>query len=162
MNYFELFEIPAAPHVDRSFLSSKFFELQKKYHPDFFSSSTEEEKTEVLEISADINKAYITFQDPDKTIEYYLRIKKFLETDEKYELPNDFLMEMMELNEAISEEGKERVAEQVQEFEKQIHAGIEPILGSGKNEFSDKELQQLKEYYFKKKYLRRILDRFND
>ncbi len=35
MNYFELFEIPVSFQVDKASLSKKYFELQKKYHPDF-------------------------------------------------------------------------------------------------------------------------------
>jgi molecular chaperone HscB len=162
MNYFELFEIPVAPHVNRSQLSSKYFGLQKKYHPDFYSNASDTDKEEVLKISADINKAFNTFKDPDQTIEYFLRLNNALETDEKYELPPDFLMEMMDLNEAISEEGKERVAEQVQEFEKQLHESIEPVLGRESGPYSEEDLKKLKDYYFRKKYLKRILDRFDD
>ncbi len=49
MNYFELFEIPVQLKVDTRQLGKKYFELQKKYHPDFFTQSTPEEQAEVLE-----------------------------------------------------------------------------------------------------------------
>ncbi len=61
MNYFELFELPLSLNVDRKALSSKYFALQKKYHPDFFSNASEDEQAEVLEKSSLINKAYKTF-----------------------------------------------------------------------------------------------------
>ena len=48
-----------------------------------------------------INKGYKTFQNDDETIKYVLQLKGLLEEDEKYELPPDFLMEMMELNEIL-------------------------------------------------------------
>src|SRR5688572_17497481 len=128
MNYFELFEIPVSPKVDRSLLATKYFSLQKKYHPDFYTSATDEEKEEVLKISADINKAFNTFKDPDLTIEYFLRLNNHLATDEKYELPKDFLMEMMELNEAISEEGQEEVEQKIKDFETELNDSIRPVL----------------------------------
>ena len=65
MNYFELFELPVSFKIDKSKLAQKYFELQKKYHPDFFSNSGENEQDEMLERSSDINKAYKTFQNKD-------------------------------------------------------------------------------------------------
>ena len=63
MNYFELFELPVAPRVDKSSLARKYFELQKRYHPDFFSNASEDDREAALQKSAAINKAYNIFQD---------------------------------------------------------------------------------------------------
>ena len=104
MNYFELFEIPVSLTVDQNKLSSQYFALQKKYHPDFFTNATEEEQDEVLEKSSMINKGFKTLKDPDNTIKYVLEIKGLLQEEEKYELPPDFLMEMMELNEGLMDD----------------------------------------------------------
>ena len=57
MNYFELFELPVSFIVDKSKLALKYFELQKKYHPDFFTQSTEAEQSDALETSSQVNKA---------------------------------------------------------------------------------------------------------
>src|SRR6187401_1710229 len=96
MTYFELFELPVRLKVDKAALTKKYFELQKKYHPDFFSNASEEEQAEVLEKSSLVNKAYKTFQNADETIKYVLMQKGLLEEEEKYQLPPDFLMEMLE------------------------------------------------------------------
>ena len=57
MNYFELFEMPVSLSVAQNELPLKYFSLQKKYHPDFFSNADEEEQAEMLEKSSMINKA---------------------------------------------------------------------------------------------------------
>ncbi len=101
MTYFELFEIPVQLKVNTALLSKKFFELSKKYHPDYFANESEEIQAEVLEKSALLNKAWKTFQNPDATIKYVLQEKGLLEEEEKYELPPAFLMEVMDINEAI-------------------------------------------------------------
>jgi molecular chaperone HscB len=44
MNYFELFGFEEKPFVDRSLVSKKYFELQKKFHPDFFTNESEDDK----------------------------------------------------------------------------------------------------------------------
>ena len=48
MNYFELFGLPVSFKIDKSKLALKYFELQKKYHPDFFANGTEHEQEEAL------------------------------------------------------------------------------------------------------------------
>lgn len=163
MNYFELFEFPVAPVVDRSSVSKKYFALQKKTHPDFFTQASESEKEEVLKLSADINKAFGIFSDPQKTIEYFLQVKGLIEADEKYNLPPDFLMEMMELNESMMEEGEEATAAKVEAYESQLFEEIAPLLNSyNAKETPADALLKLKAYYYKKKYLNRILDRLSD
>src|SRR5687768_13040497 len=103
MNYFELFAIPVQLVVDSSSLQKKFIELSRKYHPDYFATQPSEKQAEVLEISASLNKAWKTFQNPDETIKYVLRSKGLLEEEEKFQLPPGFLMEMMEINEQLME-----------------------------------------------------------
>ena len=42
MNYFELFNLPVTLKVDKSQLAKKYFELQKQFHPDFFTQASED------------------------------------------------------------------------------------------------------------------------
>ncbi|RYF88553.1 MAG: Fe-S protein assembly co-chaperone HscB, partial [Chitinophagaceae bacterium] len=103
MNYFELFGFEVAPKVDKSLVAKKYFALQRDHHPDFFTQAHEDEQANSLEQSSHINKAFAIFQDADKTLEYFLQEQGIIQTDEKYTLPPDFLMEMMELNETLDE-----------------------------------------------------------
>ena len=158
MNYFELFEIPVSIKVDKSLLNKKYVALQRKFHPDFFTQSTETEQAEALEQSSIINKAIKTLQNEDATIKYILQLKGLLEEDEKYALPPDFLMEMMDLNEADPADGKLQAVI----YSNQIHSEIKPIIDQYDDTIITPEaLLRLKEYYFKKKYLQRILDRID-
>ncbi len=160
MNYFELFNFKMAPVIDKTHVAKKYFELQKQYHPDFYTQATEAEKEEALEISSQINKAFRIFKDEDQTLEYFLLQTGTITTDEKFKLPPDFLMEMMEINEAIGEQENEEVKNQINDFIEELNKPVASILNkettaAPKNE----ELEKLKIYYFKKKYLHRILDR---
>jgi molecular chaperone HscB len=159
MNYFELFDLPVSLNVDKSRLAKKYFELQKKYHPDYFTQATEAEQEEALEKSSAVNKALKILKDKDSTIKYLLQLKGLLEEEEKYLLPPDFLMEVMELNEELTAES----ATAINDFEKDIYSGVQSII----EQYDDAavttaELLKVKEYYFKKKYLQRILDRLDD
>ena len=156
MNYFELFELPISLKTDKTKLALKYFELQKKYHPDFFARGTEHEQEQALQISSELNKALKILKDSHQTIKYVLQLKQLLEEEEKYQLPPAFLMEMMELNEELSADS----AGQIQELENQLYSEVQPIIENYDDvTATTAELVQLKEYYYKKKYLQRILDR---
>jgi molecular chaperone HscB len=158
MNYFELFNIPVSLKVDKNSLAQKYFELQKKYHPDFFTQATEYEQAEALEQSSQINKALKVLKNEMETIKYVLQLKGLLEEEEKYQLPPAFLMEVMELNEELSENSQQ----QINSLETAIYAPVKNIIENFKDSgTSTEELLQVKEYYYKKKYLQRILDRMD-
>ena len=159
MNYFELFEIPVSLQVDPALLSKQYVALQKKYHPDFFTQSGEDEQAEALHFSSELNKGLKILRNPDETIKYVLQLKGLLTDDEKYRLPPDFLMEMMELNESL-EEGS---AAGIEAIQNELYEAVAPIItGFDNTKTTETELLQLKEYYFKKKYLQRILERLDD
>lgn len=156
MNYFDLFELPVSLKIDQGSLAQKYFELQKKFHPDFFTQATEHEQEEALEMSSQLNKALKVFKNKEETIKYVLQLKGLLEEEEKYQLPPGFLMEMMELNEDLSEDS----ATQVNAIEQDLYTTVQPIIENYNDAtVSTADLLRLKEYYYKKKYLQRILDR---
>ena len=167
MNYFELFEIPVQLKVDKASLPRKFFELSRKYHPDFFVNGSEQEKTKALEISALLNIAFKTFQNPDETIKYVLQLKGLLEEEEKYVLPPDFLMEVLEINEELMELGENKtllpdLEIRIAELQTEIYESVKEIVEHYQEGVtSEKELLQVKEYYYKKKYLDRIRKQLN-
>lgn len=166
MNYFELFEIPVQLNPQPGMLKKKFYELSRKYHPDFHSHATEEEKEDVLEKSSMLNKAWKTLQDPDETIKYVLILKGLLEEEEKYTLPPDFLMDMLEINEQAADARMEgdagsitNVKVAIQNIENEIYEPVESIIKNYTEAVtSEEELLQVKAYYYKKKYLNRILE----
>ena len=162
MNYFELFNLPVAARIDKTLLSLKYFELQKQNHPDFFTQASEAEQDSSLQQSADINKAFGIFKNDDKTIEYFLQLHNAIVPDEKYILPPAFLMEMMELNETLNEKDGVTIAQEMADIERPLLEDIEPILSQPAGHYDATALEKLKAYYYKKKYLRRILDRLGD
>lgn len=165
MNFFELFEMPVSLQVDKKYLQDKYFELQKKYHPDFFSNESKEEQADVLEKSSLINRAYKTFQNDDDTIKYVLQLKELQEEEEKYQLPPDFLLEMLELNEALMEvddSSLEETETRISQLQKHLYDKVQNIIEYyNEDTTTDEQLLQVKDYYYKKKYLNRILERLD-
>lgn len=162
MNYFELFDIPVALQVPSAGLSDKYFALQKKYHPDRFAQAPEADQLEALELSSQVNKGFRILKNPEETIRYVLQLKGLLQEEEKYELSPAFLMEMMELNELVMEAdgdagALQSVTSAIDQLKKDIYEPVKKIMANYQEGVtSEEELLQVKEYYFKKKYLDRL------
>ncbi len=158
MNYFEWFDLPVSFAIDNAVLKKKYFELSKKYHPDFFSQADEAEKEKVLELSTLNTNAFNTLNDFNKRLKYVLQIKNLISADEKFDLPNSFLMEMMDLNEQISDGiALENCKNEIENLETNWFKAIEKILtASDLNNVSAADLEQVKLFYFKKKYVSRL------
>ena len=171
MNYFEFYELPVSFNVDQQQVKRKFYELSKKYHPDFFVNDTEENQAKVLDLATVNNKAYQMLSDPGKRIKYILELEGMLEEGEKYQLPQAFLMEMMEVNEALMElEFDEGVAvsgdilEQVDSIESELQHELDSFT----RQFDQADetqriecLKEIKDIWFRQKYLLRIRDSLN-
>lgn len=161
MNYFELFDIPVQLKVNAASLSKKFFALSKQSHPDYYISESKEDQEEYLERSALINKAWKTFHSPEATIKYVLQEKGLLEEEEKYELPPAFLMEIMEINEALMDSEDQNTSDnlkpKIENLQSEIYEPVKEIVEHYQEGITtEKELLQVKDYYYKKKYLQRI------
>ena len=147
-------------------MKKQYFQLSRKYHPDFVSNGTDDEKEEALQISSLVNKAYKIFNNQDETIKYVLQLKELLADEEKFVLPNDFLMEMMDLNEQLMDakmEDSKLLIDNCQlaiiNYQLSIYELVKEIIeGNIEPDITKEKLLQVKEYYFKKKYLNRILD----
>ena len=169
MNYFELYGLPVLMKVDVAEIKQKFYQLSRQYHPDFHIQSDDDKQANMLEKSADVNKAYKVFQNPDDTIKYVLQLKNLIHEEEKYELDPDFLMEVMEINERLMEletggdtEALDQTVLKTKELLTQIYNDVEPIVENYQEGVTtEKELLQVKSYYYKKKYLQRILDKIH-
>lgn len=163
MNYFELFGLPIAFTTDSGQLRAAFMNIQRASHPDKFVQGTEMEQEDALEKSSMANKGYAILNDSEKIIPYVLEITGQLQPDEKYNLSPDFLMEMMELNEAWmdaeDESAKQNILSQINTLKNDIFSPIKAYLEAASViDIPQEAMLQIKDYYFKKKYLDRILE----
>ncbi len=165
MNYFELFGLPIGFQVDTNKLREAFMDIQRASHPDKFAQSNSYEQEEALERSALANKGFSLLNNKDQIMPYVLTLKGIIDSDEKYALSPDFLMEMMELNEAWMEAGdetaKQSILSQIKAIQDEILEPIKSYLEMDQiDSISQEAMLQIKEYYYKKKYLDRILAEF--
>ena len=166
MNYFELFGLPIGFQVDTKQLRAAFMEIQKASHPDKYAQGSAEEQEAALEQSSLANKGFTLLNQKERILPYVLELLGVLTQDEKYALEPDFLMGMMDLNEAWmdadEDSAKKAIFDQVEQIKKTIYAPIQPYMEMDQvNSISQEAMLQIKDYYYKKKYLDRILEDFH-
>ena len=169
-NHFLLYQLPVSFHPDQAVVKARYYELSRQYHPDRFAGADNTKKLEVLTIAAQNNEAWKALSNPDRTMAYVLQLNGLLEPEEKYTLPPAFLMEMMDLNEAISEYEmdpadtglRQRSADELDTQLSSWQAAAEKLTARyDAGEHENTLLMQIKDMYFRKKYLLRIQERMN-
>jgi molecular chaperone HscB len=163
MNYFEFYNIPETFKPDTAQLKKQFYTLSKQFHPDFFANEDDAKQQEILELSTLNNKAYQTLSDPNKLLDYILRVHNLVSEGAKPQLPADFLMDMMDLNERLMD------IENAEQFG-HISAEVAAIEGDMAEELNtltkdyetlndtakESRLNDIANIYYRQKYLLRI------
>lgn len=170
MNYFEFYNIPVSLKPNQADIKKLFYQYSKDYHPDFHTDESELTEEEAIQKSAYNNAAYKTLKDFDKRLKYFLELKEVIKPEDKDEIPQDFLMEMMDINERIMElqfdndpDQFEKLKTEVDTFETKLVESVAGILD--KEDLEPSELEIIKNFYYKKKYLRRLkenMDKIGD
>ncbi|QKG55281.1 Fe-S protein assembly co-chaperone HscB [Hymenobacter sp. BRD128] len=166
-NYFAFYGLPETFLLDEAALKTKYYQLSRELHPDFHAQGTPAAQAEALRLSTLNTDAYRTLADPDARMAYLLGQHSLLEEGSaQNQLPADFLMEVMELNEQLMELEFEpdpaattTLAAKVTALADTLDAGIRPVLAGYAGLPQDHRpaaLAQVKTYYLKKRYLLRL------
>ena len=168
MNYFEFYGIPESFTPDIAFLKKKFYELSKHYHPDFYANEDDAKQQEILELSTLNNKAYQTLSDPYRRLQYVLKSHDLLVEGAKPQLPSDFLMEMMDINERLMEVDDAQqlgdLTAEVLAIEGDIDEGIAKLTADYEtldDTAKENRLNEIADLYYRQKYLLRIKESLN-
>ena len=133
MDYFEVFGLPRILGIELASLEKIFHELSRKYHPDYFSTASPNEKTQAVRMTALLNDAYRTLRHPVRRVEYLLSLYGLKSDGSK--VPQSLLMEVFEINEQLEEVKSGRSS--IEEIDS-LHAQIKE-----KRERFDMELRQV-------------------
>ena len=103
-NYFELFNLPISFEINTEHLAQHYRDLQRAIHPDKFAGAPEQERLLALQQAAHINTAYQTLKQPLLRAQYLLELlDKQAVVEPEMQLDSAFLMEQIELREALAE-----------------------------------------------------------
>jgi len=108
-DFFEVFGLERRLAIDVAALQRRFYELSRRWHPDFHQAAAPAEQARALEESARVNAAYRALRDPLARVEYLIRLEEGRATREgavvKPKAPPALLAEMFEIQEALEARG---------------------------------------------------------
>jgi molecular chaperone HscB len=106
-DFFEVFGLDRRLAIDVAALQRRFYELSRRWHPDFHQAAAPAEQARALEESARVNAAYRALRDPLARVEYLIRLEEGRATQEgavvKPKAPPALLAEMFEIQEALEQ-----------------------------------------------------------
>ena len=106
-DFFRVFGLERRLAVDVTALQRRFYELSRRWHPDFHQAASAADQTRALEESARVNTAYRALRDPISRVEYLVRLEEGRDTKEgaavKPKAPPALLAEMFEIQETLEE-----------------------------------------------------------
>ena len=165
-DYFAFYGLSESFRPDETVLKRLYYAKSRETHPDFHATSSADNQAEMLRQATLNTDAYRTLADADQRMAYLLRHHGLLEEGKQEQLPPDFLMDMMDLNEQLMElktapnaDTQAQVTTEVAAISDTLDAGIEPVLAGYEQLPADHRpaaLQQIRTYYLKKRYLLRI------
>lgn len=103
LDYFTCFGIPRRLALDPQQLETKFYELSRAFHPDFYQNKSDAEQTISLGNSAMLNTAYRTLRDPIQRAEYLLDLEAGSVKEIRTTPPADLFEEILELQDTLDE-----------------------------------------------------------
>jgi molecular chaperone HscB len=114
-DHFAVFGLERRLGIDTAALQRRFYELSRRWHPDFHQAAPPAEQARALQESARVNAAYRALRDPIARVDYLVRLEEGRDTREgatvKPAAPAALLAEMFEIQEALEEARRGRLDE---------------------------------------------------
>jgi len=162
--YFELFGLEPAFDLDVRGLQAEQQRLQATYHPDRFIGADDRDKRLSTQIASWVNQAYETLQDPVKRSRYLLEISgAIIPDDSKTTSDNEFLMEQIELREAIDAcRDSDNPLQRCAEIEHTLEQRAAELAAAFVAEFARGGLQQAAQVSRKMQFIQRIQQQLSE
>jgi len=103
LDYFTCLGLPRLLTIDATSLENKFYEMSRSFHPDFYQTKTDTERTISLGNSALLNTAYRTLKDPIQRAEYLVRLEAGAAKEIRNSPPADLFEEILSLQDDLEE-----------------------------------------------------------
>ena len=164
MSYFEWFGLPEQFRLNEKELRRLFLKKSRELHPDFHTLAPEREQAELLQQATFNNEAYQTLLDFEARIKYMLNSRDLLGDAAKTALPQSFLLEMMDINEALLEVETDfdtlvfaELQANIAAIENDLYIAVNELLDTtDANSLAAADWEKIKIFYLKYRYLLRI------
>lgn len=168
---FDVLGVRRAFHLTVEELEKQFLALSRQWHPDRYARAEPKERMQALQRTTELNDAYRVLKNDVKRAEYLLKLEGLDISDEKsasVKAAPDLLMEMMELNEQLSDAKSSGDAARVAQLLSQVRAENEGAMkvvdeGFGSYEQGDRSaLDRIAQALIAMRYHTRFLEHGED
>ena len=121
-DYFTCFGFPRRLTIDHNKLETKFYELSRAFHPDFYQNKSATEQAISLGNAATLNTAYRTLRDPIQRAEYLLDLEAGAVKEIRNSPPADLFEAILELQDTLE---KFRATDRTSESGQQLRARLQ-------------------------------------
>jgi len=165
-DYFEFFNLPRQFNIDRQLLDQSYLKVQQEVHPDKHVSAADSEKRQSLQIATYANTAYQTLKQSLKRGFYLCELAGLdpeLETNTS--MPRDFLMQQMELREAMDDAKQDVMA--LSELQDQVQTQLRSLIVTIGEQFDQHSnpnlaLENLRAALFLERFIEELDHRISD
>ncbi|XP_004843422.1 iron-sulfur cluster co-chaperone protein HscB, mitochondrial isoform X1 [Heterocephalus glaber] len=156
-DYFSLMDCNHSFRIDTIKLQNRYQQLQRLVHPDFFSQRSQIEKELSEKHSTLVNDAYKTLLAPLSRGLYLLRLHGIeIPEGTHYEMDDQFLMEIMEINEKLAEAQNEAA---IEEIESTVRAKQNEFTEHVSKAFEQDDFEKAKEILTKMRYFSNVQEK---
>ncbi|MFN4080014.1 MAG: iron-sulfur cluster co-chaperone HscB C-terminal domain-containing protein [Saprospiraceae bacterium] len=163
-NYFEFFDLPTSFQIDEAELKRRYYDNSKRYHPDFHTHADAARQAEMLEMASLNNEAWRTLANHESRTRHLLQLHGLMRDERQTPaMPPDFLMEVMEINEALMDlqmdpdpNNAERARQAIEALRAQLESEAESLKRQWQGPEDLQTLKKIEENFYKKRYLLRI------
>ncbi len=143
--------------IDRAVIERRYFDLQRRLHPDRFATRTAREKALSQAQAVGLNEAFETLADPLRRAIYLLHLAGIDVLSEGCNQITDpiILMEAMELREALADA---QSAGQVELFVANVAADVEECVGDLAVAFRKNDTDEAAKLTTRLRYLQKLID----
>ena len=131
---FEVFGLEASFGVDLDVLKRRLLKLSRIVHPDYFAGADSATRSLAERNSAHLNEAYAVLADPAARADWLVLRLGGPKENERREMPKDFLLDVLEWNEALDAAreagGGSRERAQLDQLERTLRAQREAVLAT--------------------------------
>ncbi len=155
-DHFARLGLDIAFDLEPALLERRYFDLQRRLHPDRFATKTPREKAFSMRQATSLNESYECLRDPLRRAEYLIGLRGAEITD-GCNMVNDqeMLIEQMELREALAEA---ETGDDVAAVEARARNDIQLCLGKLSALFADLRIESACRQVTRLKYLRKLAE----
>ncbi|MGL4733695.1 MAG: Fe-S protein assembly co-chaperone HscB [Enterovibrio sp.] len=158
MNYFELFDFEPQFELDAAVLSSRFHQLQRRFHPDNFVQETPAKQRQASQYSAQINDAYQTLRDPLLRAVYMLSLTDLELQNHRTFSDSDFLIKQLWFREQLELAACERNETRLHALSGEVNVQYQALLKKVGEKLQQKEWDEALQLVQQGQFIKKLQD----